>query len=529
MTPEAAIIQSMFRVVNKESQDVDFILNAPQKLLDDNLTKRNIIPKARQEGISTYFLARYTAACLMHRNVKAVIISHDSESTQRLLTRCNYFLNNLRCEQAPVVGRSSLNTITLPKMDSTIYIGTAGNKQFGRGDTITHLHCSEYAYWPDPKGLLSGLLQAVPLSGEISIESTGNGKGNDYHRRCMRAFEGQSTWKCHFFAWHTFHEYSLPLNPEDEVKILSNLIVDWKEPDLIERYGLTAGQIAWRRLKLEELDYDIGLFEQEYPMEINECFKPSGASLFQHVNFKPTDDWEYQGNHLYVLKGHPFQEMTYSIGVDPAGGAGGDNAGIEIFCCQTGEQVAEYANNKIEPDALGVKAVELAVQFNGAFLTVESNNHGPVTIKAIRDEGYPDILLYTMPSGATEFEEDRTLMQIGFKTTKRTKPLLIGKLRTDIVKDLIIHSQPLADELSTFIETESGALEAQANCKDDRVISTALSNLGISKALLYATISPYNPNKVNVVQEPFTFESIIDEMQNKRSGFPIAPQHETIQ
>jgi len=88
MTPEAVIIESMFRVVTKEGEDVDFILNDTQKILDENLTGRDLIPKARQEGVSTYFLARYTAACLRRRNVKAVIISHESESTQRLLTRC---------------------------------------------------------------------------------------------------------------------------------------------------------------------------------------------------------------------------------------------------------------------------------------------------------------------------------------------------------------------------------------------------------------------------------------------------------
>ena len=148
MTPEAIIIESMFRLVDKDGNDIDFKLNSTQKKLDDNLTGRDIIPKARQEGISTYFLARYTAAALMKRNVKAVIISHESESTQRLLSRCHYFLENIR-GPAPVIGRSGINIITFPKTDSMIYIGTAGSKKFGRGDTITHCHCSEYAFWSE--------------------------------------------------------------------------------------------------------------------------------------------------------------------------------------------------------------------------------------------------------------------------------------------------------------------------------------------------------------------------------------------
>ena len=96
MTPEALIIESMFRVVTKEGVDVDFVLNSAQRQIDENMTGRDIIPKARQEGVSTYFLARYTAACLRKRNVKATIISHEADATSRLLSRCTYFLDNLR-------------------------------------------------------------------------------------------------------------------------------------------------------------------------------------------------------------------------------------------------------------------------------------------------------------------------------------------------------------------------------------------------------------------------------------------------
>jgi hypothetical protein len=38
------------------------------------------------------------------------------------------------------------------------YIGTAGARKFGRGDTITDLHCSEVAFWENAKELTAGLL-----------------------------------------------------------------------------------------------------------------------------------------------------------------------------------------------------------------------------------------------------------------------------------------------------------------------------------------------------------------------------------
>ena len=525
MTPEAIIIESMFRIADKEGNDVDFILNSVQKELDENLTGRDLIPKLRQPGVSSYFLARYTAACLRKRNVKAVIISHEGESTQRLLSRCHYFLNNIRGPR-PVIGRSGMNVITFPKMDSMLYIGTAGSKKFGRGDTVTHCHCSEYAYWPNPKDILAGLLQAVPVSGEIAIESTGNGVGNDYHRRVMRAYEGISEWKCHFFGLQTYMEYSTKLTAEEEAHVLRTLNPEWEEPQLVEG-GLSAGQIIWRRIKLEEFDYDLKMFKQEYPITIDECFQASGDSIFHRVKFIPTNSWKDQGNHLFLLDGHPIRSHQYVVGVDPSGGTGRDNAAAEVFDITIGEQVAEYAHNRIEPDTLGGKIVDLAEHFHNAYIVVESNNHGPMTLDRIRDRDYPPMLIYSMEQAGVSYE-DKTLMQMGFRTSMRTKPIMVGKLRALLARSWTIHSPALNGELSTFVEHKDGKLAAQKGCKDDRVMAGACAAIGLEHADLYAGNGErdiLDMRSPDPARDPFTLEGIIKDCQGKGSRFPVAAQH----
>ena len=525
MTPEAVIIESMFRIANKDGEDVDFILNNVQRELDENLTGRDIVPKLRQPGISSYFLARYVAACLRKRNVKAVIISHEGEATQRLLSRCHYFLDNLRGPK-PVIGRSGVNIITFPKMDSMIYMGTAGSKKFGRGDTVTHCHCSEYAYWPNPKDILSGLLQAVPMSGEIAIESTGNGVGNDYHKRVLRAYEGRSEWKCHFFGLQTCEEeYSIKLSAEDEAHVLRNLNPEWEEPQLI-KLGLSVGQLIWRRIKLEELDYDLKEFKKEYPLTLDECFQASGDSIFYRVRYEPTSLWKSEGNNLHVLYPHPIKGHQYVVGADPSGGTGRDNAAAEVFDLVTGDQVAEYAHNKIEPDSFGHKVTDLGETFNNAFIVVESNNHGPMTLDTIRNRDYPPMLIYSMEQAGSSYE-DRTLMSMGFRTSIRTKPIMIGKLRMLLAKAWIIHSPILNGELSTFIEHEDGKLAGQKGCKDDRVMAGACAAIGMEHAGLYAgngddLLEMTSPDPAKY---PFTLEGIVKECQSKGKNFPISEQH----
>jgi len=523
MTPEALVIESMFMVDNKEGEDVPFLLNSTQRRIDNDLTGRDLIPKARQEGVSTYFLARYTAACMSKRNVKAVIISHEGDSTQRLLKRCNYFINNIR-GPAPVVGRDSINVITFPKTNGMIYIGTAGSRKFGRGDTISHLHCSEYAYWPNPKSLLSGLLQAVPMSGEIAIESTGNGVGNDYHRRVLRAYEGVSQWHCHFFNWIDFDEYKVNLTDEESLRVMSVLSKEWEEDLLARDYGLTAEQIVWRRIKLEEMDYDLRAFKQEYPTTLDECFQAAGDSIFGKIRYVGTKDWKDQGNHLWTLEGHPNPRFTYVIGGDPSGGVGRDNAAAEVFCLDTMQQVGEYAHNRIEPDVFGEKVVDIAKIFNNAYIVIESNNHGPVTLDAIRRTNYDEILLYDMMRASGDYE-DRTLMKLGLRTTARTKPIMIGKLRTALALDFTIHSPSLRDELSTFVEHENGKMAAQDGCKDDRVMASACAVMGIERAGLYATPDADRERIRGAYKDPFLLDNIIDEMQGRRGRSPISPQH----
>lgn len=519
MTPEADIVEALFRIPTKEGVDVDFILNSAQRKLDENLTGRDLVPKARQEGVSSYYLARYTAACMMYRNVRAVVISHDIESTQRMLGRVQYFIHNIKGPK-PKIKNMSKNEITFPKMDSMFYLGTAGAKQFGRGDTITHLHCSEFAFWPNAKRLMTGLLQAVPETGEIGIESTGNGL-NDYYQRCMRAAKGQSRWTSHFLPWHTFEEYTVKTTPEDDERIMGSLDEDLGELELVGH--LTPGQILWRRRKLEDLNYDMSDFMQEYPMTLSECFQATGESIFYKTNYQPCDEWKRVERNTWILDGHPDPLKHYILGVDVAGGVGLDSSVVEILCMEDMEQVGEYVDNKIAPDRLAGRVLSLGKMFNEAYLVVEQNNHGLVTVSYIRDAmnrgEYAHIKLYRMPTTT----KTQPLLSMGIKTTARTKPLMIGNLRKLLADDIIYHSDVLHTELSTFVEKETGALEAEDGCHDDTVIALACAAMGINKAGLFLPREAPPPR--NTYKDPLLFDNILEDLRGRGQSFPISPQH----
>ena len=519
LSDEGYIIENLFMIADKEGKDVPFVLNDVQRDLDDGLTGRDLVPKARQEGVSSYCLARYTAACLFKRNTRAVVISHDQESTQRMLKRVKYYLEHIRGPKAKIQNMSA-NEVTFPKTNSMFYIGTAGARKFGRGDTISHLHCSEYAFWPNPLNLMTGLLQAVPMgTGEICVDSTGNGL-NDYYNRCMRAYSRQSRWTIHFYPWHTFEEYTLELGPEEEEDGLSNLDIAMEEDKLPDR-GFTPGQIAWRRAKLEELDYDLSRFKQEYPETLDECFQMSGESVFHRVHYDPTDGWKEVERGLWILDGHPTVSKTYALGGDVAAGVGKDNSVVEVVCLETGEQVAEYVNNSIDPEQFGYKVTEIGERFGHPYACVESNNHGILTL-AVMNKVYPAHKIHSEPIRAKT--EDLQLSHLGRRTTARTRPLLIGRLRAELADALVIHSPLLKGELSTFIEHENGKMEAQSGCRDDTVIAMAQAVSGLNEAAMFkeSQIVQYQDR---LEDNPFTLDAIIKELRGRGTHWPVKPQH----
>jgi hypothetical protein len=154
--------------------------------------------------------------------------------------------------------------------------------------------------------------------------------------------------------------------------------------------------------------------------------------------------------------------------------------------------------------------------FSDAFITVERNNHGIVTLKTLRDN-YPKRLIYR-----DTFSKDM-LMSSGFATSGRIKKEgAIGLLRTMLVEELTIHSPHLKSELDTFIEKEDGRLEAEEGYKDDRVMAMTMCVVGIGKAIR-AHIEPERPEPIGSM--PFTLDHIIDELRGRGKRFPIPAQH----
>lgn len=193
-----------FNIVNKEGQSIPFSVNDEQKRFIENMTGKDVILKSRQIGFSSLIEGIFTLDFLLKENSRSVCISHDAISAQKLLDRVKYFIKSAEEKGLQVnLKYNSRNELVNSDKNSSFYIGQAGSKSFGRGDTLNNLHLSEFAFYPNPELLLSSVLQSVVPGGRVIIESTANGM-NYYKAFWDKAKAGQNNFTPHFFD-NTFY------------------------------------------------------------------------------------------------------------------------------------------------------------------------------------------------------------------------------------------------------------------------------------------------------------------------------------
>jgi len=515
LSKEGKIIQGLFQISTKEGPRVPFKLNTFQTWLDEMIHDRDyhsfILAKPRQKGGSSLIEAVLSVRCLGKQGTRAVVMSHEGEATQRLLDKVHFYLKYT--EPAPAYGRNSRNELAFEKTDSTFYIGTAGARAFGRGDTITDLHCSEYAYWIDAVKHSTGLFQAVPATGFKILESTGNGRNNDFYYIWQHA--DRMGYKRLFAPWFIDLEYSrrLPYQGwslrDAETQHLTYLI------ELQKKFNLSAEQMFWYASKLAELRDDVHLMQQEYPSEPEECFQATGGSIFPNAELTPSKEWEdslLSGVRLLRLAGHPQPGLHYALGADPSGGTGHDEAGLVIFCIETFEQVLRFSNNATDPVAFARLIVELGRLHNHSYVVTESNNHGAAVIPILKRD-YDRSLLYYYKRATT-----KTPAKYGWLNTEQHKRELVGNMQ-EMLDQFVFYDKKTVEELQAFEEDSDGRMGARS---DNLVIASGLGMLGCMRQIRYRT--DYLTPKPPEAEKPknymyYTLEGVLESIKgNQRRG-----------
>ena len=144
-------IADHLKVRNKNGELVPLEANEVQREYLRNSSRRNIVLKARQLGMTTYVAARFFMHTITRPGTLSVQVAHDQDSAEEIFRIVHRFLENLpeRLRAGALcTSRANVRQLVFPRIDSEYRVETAADPNAGRGMTIQNLHCSEVARWP---------------------------------------------------------------------------------------------------------------------------------------------------------------------------------------------------------------------------------------------------------------------------------------------------------------------------------------------------------------------------------------------
>lgn len=448
--------ETFLYIRTKEKAVVPFILNPVQRLYAKQATRRDVILKGRQHGISTATLARFYHDTITNEGTNTKIITQKREAAEELLETVKLFYERTPPQFRPRVEYDSKYQFSFPDLHSQITIGS-GVEGVGRSETIHNLHVTEIPWWKaDPEDVMPGLLEAVPEgAGNVVIESTPGPVGDWFYQLVQQARRGESRFRLHELPWWLNPEYRMVLEPGEKLE------PDQEEAALVQAHGLTPEQIKWRRAKI--LDIGRRKFLQEYELD----FASSGYAIFDADVIKrwmltvrePLPGWP-EGWRIFEP---PQKGVKYVIGADVAEGlATGDYDAAQIVRRDTA-RVVGVLHGHWAPEVFAAKLSQAGLKYNYALLAPERNNHGHVVILKLREWRYPQLAWWNKKPG--------------WETTPETKPVIIDGLAEAIRREWI---EPLPDmgtlqELSAFLDLGRGKMGAAPGAHDDLVMALAIA------------------------------------------------------
>ena len=482
--------KSALKIRTKDGAIKPLNLNPAQKVLqaavDAQMASegkvRVIILKARQQGLSThvggflYFNVSQRKAC------KAMVVTHHSDSTRALFDMTKRYHDNCPELLKPHSKYSSRRELSFDVLDSSFVVATAGGESIGRGETLTHVHCSEMAFWQKSTALenWNGMTQAVPNKPgtAIFIESTANGVSGIFYDLWQGAVNGTNGYVPVFIPWF--------LDPEYREEVPAKFKRTPEEKKLVKAYKLDNGQLMFRRHKIAQNGID--LWHQEYPATPDQAFLTTGRPVFNPELLQTSLNATKDPKQRLALEGDEWVENmrgeltvyrtldpgeAYIIGADVAMGVRGGDWSVAQVLDSKKRQVATY-RAQVHPDYFATVLYSLGELFNMAQIIVENNSHGILTCTRLgKDMSYPHFFTEVQIDKLTE----RETLKLGFTTTTKTKPLIIDELRA-AVRDgsIVLNNKTTIREMLTYIVTPTGGMSAEAGCFDDCVMSLALAN-----------------------------------------------------
>lgn len=495
--------------------------------------------KARQLGLTTFFLALDLFWAFENRGMLGVFIIHKEEARDDFRASVEVFFAETPAKYRINYVRHNRNLLMLKNASRFRYLiaGTAENRKggLGRSGAAYYVHATECAFYGNGDDLAEFRSQTSSLNPHrLQIyETTANGY-NHFHDMWELAKE-DPTKKAVFIGWWRDERNQLPVNHPffghympDGIKSSLTALERKRVREVRELYAFTISlqQIAWYRWHMAaEKDGDQSMMDQEYPWTEHDAFQATGSKFFtveamndcmraarkmpfQTFRYKlgmKFDETEIRQVRDVRAEMRIWEDASrfgyYALGCDPAYGSSdeADRTVISIWRCYSDcmVQVAEYCSTQPSTYQCAWVLAHLAGYYGITFLMPVLEITGPG--QAVFDE------LEKVRRHAAEIRPQDDVhgirnilsnmrhyfyrrldnpgggeMMYQWRSTHELKTRAMNQFKNGIeLGRMIPRSVPLLEEMQRIVN-DGGSIGGEGRSKDDRVMAAALAYQGFN-------------------------------------------------
>ena len=462
------------------------------KYVRANIPFRGATLKARQFGLSTYWLASMVEEVSRNSNVRACLLA-DEESLAKTLLETGKIMRDQLPYSLPTKYENRSQLYFDAPINGWIDLATAKSDNPCRGRTYSFVHATEPGTWDNPEKKVASVNQAVPNQPNtvLSYEGTANGTGNWWHDFWWDAYNGNNDYHAFFFPWFFDWEFDYYLEPNDDdvARIMETL--DDEEQYLLTAHKLNLGQLKWRRNHIRNNFFgDLDLFHQEFPATPEEAFLASGRPVFNSrhlVRLRAQirePHWRgdvvvgdfVDGRLEYTLQANPrgmltiwhppVQHGTYVASTDTAEGAQtGDYSVGQVIDKHSLDQCAEF-RGQVGPGELADIMWCVGDHYNKAYLLPDAGDGpGGATLQRLQERRYPSIGRRPVYGAVGK----RVMPKFGWDTNRQTKYLMVNEARLvfGLEDPPEVNSETLIQEALEYEVKDDGSYGAPSGRHDD--------------------------------------------------------------
>ena len=430
-------IRKYIRIVSLDEGIVPFDMYNFQEDMVGKFHKHrfNICKLPRQSGKSTIVTAYLLWYVLFNANVNVAILANKAPTAREMLGRLQLSYENLpKWMQQGILG---WNKGSLELENGSKILASSTSASAVRGMSFNIIFLDEFAFVPNhiAEQFFASVYPTISSgkSTKVIIISTPHGMNQFYK------------------LWH------------DAERNANNYVateVHWSQ--------VPGRDDKWKQQTIEntsEAQFRVE-FECEFLGSVDTLITPSKLRMM------PYKDPIQQKKGLAVYE-QVIAEHNYIITVDVSRGVGNDYSAFVVLDTTAipYKVVARYKNNQIKPIVFPNLIVDVAMNYNNAYILCEVNDIGGQVADIIQyDLEYENLLMVSMRGRAGQqlgqgFSRKKT--QLGIKMSTAVKQVGCSNLKALIEDDkLLVEDYDTIAELTTFIQ-KGQSFQAEDGCNDD--------------------------------------------------------------